>query len=64
MTVKQLKKGDFFTRKPIEAPTEKQVYIRGDYDRETKKYSCIRFDDCNKEIMVKGDTEIFIDFVF
>ena len=38
MMLKNLKKGEYFTIKPIEAPTEKQVYIKGDYDRASKNY--------------------------
>lgn len=64
MTVKQLKKGDYFTRKPIENPDEKQVYIRGDYIRSEKRYECIRFDDSCRFVYLPGDKEIFTDFVF
>lgn len=64
MTIKELKKGEFFTLKPIENPTEKQVYIRGDYDRSSKKYSCGRFDDCSYEKEFKGDKVVYTDFVF
>lgn len=42
MTVKQLKQGEYFTRKPIAEPKENQVYIRGEYDRSTKKYICTK----------------------
>lgn len=64
MTIKELKKGDFFTKKPIKCPNEKQVFIRGEYDRELKKYECIRFDDINNVQYLKGDKEIFTDFIF
>ena len=64
MTLKEVKKGDFFTRKPIDEPTEKQVFIRGDYDRESKKYECTRFDDINRVIYLKGTTEVYTDFTF
>lgn len=64
MTVKELKKGEYFTRKEIAHPTEKQVYIRGEYDRELKKYCCARFDDINTWIFLKPTTEVFQDFVF
>lgn len=64
MTVKDLKKGEFFTRKAIENPTERQVFVRGEYDRETKKYECQRFDDISSCIYLKGDTKVFTDFVF
>ena len=64
MTVKQLKKGEFFTRRPIENPTEKQVFIRGEYDRAAKKYECARFDDISSAVYLSGDKEIFTDFTF
>ena len=34
--LKDLKKGEFFTKMPIEEPKETQVLIRGDYDRGEK----------------------------
>ena len=64
MTIKELRKGDFFTKKKIENPKESQVFIRGDYDRASKKYECVRFDDCNRFSYLKGDTEVFTDLVF
>ena len=64
MTVKDLKRGDFFTVKPIENPTEKQVYIRGDYDRSTKKYTCTRFDDICTTRDFPGSKTVFTDFTF
>ena len=64
MMLKEVKKGDFFTRKAIDEPTERQVYIRGEYDRESKKYECTRFDDINAVIYLKGTTEVYTDFTF
>lgn len=64
MTLKDVKKGDFFTRKAIENPTEHQVFIRGDYDRQSKKYECSRFDDVNDTVFMNGSTSVFTDFVF
>ena len=64
MTLKEVKKGDFFTRKQIDEPTERQVYIRGEYDRESKKYECCRFDDINAVIYLKGSTTVYTDFIF
>lgn len=60
MTVKELKKGDYFKRNA----NSKSVLVKGDYIRSEKKYSCYYFDDVNKEIFLKGDKEIFIDFEF
>lgn len=64
MTVKELKKGDFFTKKRLENPRASQVFIRGEYDRATKKYECVRFDDANSVSYLKGSAEIFTDLVF
>ena len=64
MTVKELKKGDFFTKKPVECPDENQVWIRGEYDRSARKYSCTRFSDfCDTQLM-RGDKVVFCDFTF
>ena len=64
MTVKQLKQGEYFTRKPIAEPKESQVYIRGEYDRSTKKYICTKWNDVSSSILLKGGTEIYTEFVF
>lgn len=64
MTVKQLKKGEWFTLKPISEPKENQVFIRGDYDRTEKKYECGKFSDISYSRLLKGDTEVYTDFVF
>lgn len=64
MKIRELKKGEFFTRKPIAEPKESQVWIRGDYDRSEGKYECVRFDDANRFAYLKGDTEVFTDLVF
>lgn len=64
MTVKDLKKGDFFTIKPIENPTERQVYIRGEYDRTSKKYCCGRFDDASYSKEFSGNKEAYTEFTF
>ena len=64
MTVKQLKNGEFFTLKPIAEPKESQVYIRGEYDRSAKKYECGKFSDISYSRLIKGNTEVYTDFVF
>lgn len=64
MTIKDLKKGDWFTLKPIAEPKENQVYIRGDYDRSEKKYECGKFSDISYCRMLKPSTEVYTDFIF
>ena len=63
-TIKDLKKGDLFTKRPLKNPTEKQVYIRGCYDRSSGKYEIGRFDDISYSALLKGSTVVFTDLVF
>lgn len=66
-TIKQLKKGDFFRLKEFnenEVINESSVWIRGDYERSTKRYSCIKYSDANHENFFKGDKVVYIDFTF
>lgn len=62
--LKDLKKGEWFTRKPIEEPKESQVYIKGDYDRTDKKYGCQHWNDVNNEVFLKGTTKVYVEFTF
>lgn len=64
MKVKELKKGEYFTKKLIEDPKDSQVWVRGDYDRTEKRYECYRYDDVCTCCYLKGDREVFTDFVF
>ena len=64
MKLKDLKIGEYFTLKPIPEPTEKQVYIRGEYDRTERRYVCGKFCDISYSRALKGDTEVFTDFTF
>lgn len=60
VALKNVKQGEYIKRKQ----DSKKVYIRGEYCRELKKYSCIDFDDMNHEIFIKGDTKVFVGFTF
>jgi hypothetical protein len=64
MTIKELKRGDFFTKKAIEYPTESQVWVRGEYDRSSRKYECHRWDDVNRICLMKADAQVFTDLLF
>ena len=64
MKLKDLKIGEYFTLKPYSEPTEKQVYIRGEYDRSEKKFECGKFCDISYSRLLKGDTEVYTDFTF
>lgn len=62
--LKNLPIGSYFTLKPIPFPTEKQVYIRGEYDRSEKKYLCGKFSDISYSRLLKGDTLVYAEFLF
>ena len=66
MKLKELKRGEYFTRKSMNEQEAKpsQVYIKEDYDHSTKKYWCQRWDDISRGIELKGDTEVYTDFIF
>jgi hypothetical protein len=60
VTIKQVKQGDYFKRKP----DAKTVYIRGEYCKASKAYSCIDAEDINKELLIKGDKVVVIGFTY
>lgn len=64
MTIKDLKLGDYFTLKPIAEPTERQVFVRGEYDRSEKRYEATRFDNISMSRLLKPDTVVYTDFTF
>lgn len=66
MKLKELKRGEYFTRKPMYEQEAKpsQVYIKEDYDRSTNKYWCQKWDDISRGMELKGDTEVYTDFIF
>lgn len=59
VTLSDLKKGDYFRR-----IGGKTVFIRGEYDRSSKKYSVCKFDDLFDEKFLHGKTPVEIDFEF
>ena len=63
-TIRDLKKGEFFTRKPIENPKESQVWTRGEYDKSAKAYEATRFDDINHSVLLRRTTGVYTDFTF
>lgn len=66
-TIKDLKNGDFFTLKDYGEETEvkeKNVWVRGDYDKASKTYSCCKYSDANHEHFFRGTKEVYIDFYF
>lgn len=66
ITISELPYGRYFTLEYVSGQrVEKtQVYVRGEYDRLEKKYSCHTFADINKEIFFNGNTEVYEAFIF
>lgn len=62
--LKNVKLGDYFTLRPFEQPKESQVYVRSDYDRETKKYEIYKFANICDFRMMRGDRIVYVDFIF
>lgn len=62
--IKDLKKGEYFTLKAIEEPTEKLVWIRGEYERSEKKFSCTKWCDICHENFMKGERVVYVGFSF
>lgn len=63
-TLKQVKRGEYFTFKPVEEPGDRLVYVREEYDRSTKKYGYSRFSDFNHYAERRGDFPVYVDFTF
>lgn len=62
--LKDVKKYQWFTLKPLLYPRDTQVFVKGDYDRCSKKYCCFRFSDINDDRLIKGTTLVYVDFIF
>ena len=62
--LRALKKGEFFTKKAIEYPSDMQVFVKGDYDRETKSFWCHKFGDVNSGCLVKANKIVYTEFTF
>lgn len=63
-TIRNLKKGEFFTLKPIEDPKESQVWVKDSYDKWEKKWTCIRFDDICTSKDLSPDKIVYTGFTF
>ncbi len=62
--LKNLESGQLFTLKPISYPSDNQVYVRDYYDRSSKKYFCFKYSDISSGRLLKGDTKVYVDFIF
>ena len=58
--LKDLSNGDFFQLKP----NAKKVWVKGEYDRSQKKYSCINAENINDERFFKADQVVWLGFTY
>ena len=58
--LKKVQLGDFLKR----SETTNKVYIRGRYERGLKRYACQDTDDISREMLLKGETIVYIGFTY
>lgn len=58
-TIKGLKVGEYFKLHP-----NGRVYVRGEYNRSSKRYEYCDFDDVNRWHEAKRDKPVITDFEF
>ena len=66
MTIAELKRGEYFTVKPIANPTPDQVFIKGYFDRKADRYPCERYNaKCRHGAirMFTSKTKVYTDFI-
>lgn len=63
VTLSDLKPGDYF-RLITKAGIANPVYVRGDYDRASKRFSIYKFENINAERFVKGSALVTADIDF
>lgn len=56
----QVKPGDYVMRKP----DSKIIFLKGAYDRSTKRFSLTDTEDINREIFLKPETLVYIGFTY
>jgi len=64
MTLKELKKGELFTLKPVEHPRESQIYVKSDYDPAERKFWATRWSDIGDGKYIAGNREVYTEFEF
>ena len=55
--LRKVKQGDFF-----KLSENGKVYVRGYFERSTKKYEVFLYDDINHESFIKGSRIVIVDF--
>lgn len=58
--LRDVKPGEYFKRKP----DARAVFVRGAYDRATKRISAHDFDDINRELLLAPTALVVVGFTF
>lgn len=61
---KDIKKGTYFTKKPIFEPKESQVLVADEYDKSAKTYGHHKFSNVNDCAEMKGTAKVYVEFTF
>lgn len=68
MTLSELKRGEYFTLKPIAEPNADQVFIKGWFDRKADKYDCERYNRHPRKggthRLLNGSITVYTEFAF
>lgn len=64
MRLKELKRGEIFTKRKLAEPNEAQVWVRGFYVPSIKKIECCRWSDMNDTQYIDPNKEVYNDFIF
>lgn len=62
--IKDLQTDTLFTRTPLDKPRKTQIWRREEYNKFARRYWCSRLEDDTDGEYFKGDTDVYIDFVF
>lgn len=62
--LKDLKKGEFFTKEPIKNPKKKQVFVKGEYYQRAGKYEAIHLSAVWFCGLLDGETKVYTGFTF
>jgi hypothetical protein len=58
--LRDVRLGEYFKRKP----DARTVFVRGAYDRSSKRIRVTDFDDINREMFIKPDATVVVGFTF
>ena len=58
--LKDIPSGEYFKRKP----DAKQIYKKGNYDKSSRDYECMKVQDISSGMYLKGSTLVYVGFTY